>query len=75
MKILAKHCDINHLSIRESKVIEGSPIWDMHNLSTLILVECSRVKAHEAALGLSKMRYLTYLNLCIFMIIKMEING
>jgi len=64
LKTAAKYCNINHLSIRESKIIEGSPIWDMSNLTTLILVECTRIKTNEAVNGLKKMKYLTYLNIC-----------
>jgi hypothetical protein len=52
--------------VRESKVIEGSPIWDMHNLSSLILAECDRVRPEEAIAGLPNMNYLTYLNICTF---------
>ena len=69
LKIVAKNCDLTNLSIRESKEIEGTPIWEMQNLSTLILVECSRIKSQEAILGLPKMQYLTYLNLCNMLII------
>jgi hypothetical protein len=64
LRIIAKHCNLTHLSIRESKVIEGSPIWEMSHLTTLVLVECSKIRSKEAMAGLSKMRYLTYLNLC-----------
>jgi len=42
----------------------------MQNLSTLILENCSRIKAHEATLGLPKMKYLTYLNLCNSFVIR-----
>ena len=64
LKILSKYCNLTHLSIRESKMIEGTPIWDMASLTTLILVDCPRIRAAEAAVGISKMRYLNYLNLC-----------
>ena len=75
LKIVAKNCDLTNLSIRESKEIEGTPIWEMQNLSTLILVECSRIKSQEAILGLPKMQYLTYLNLCNMLIIQTEMSG
>lgn len=64
LKILAKYCNLTHLSVRESKAIEGNPIWEMASLTTLILVDCPRVRPTEAAAGISKMRYLNYLNLC-----------
>jgi hypothetical protein len=44
LKIIAKNSNLIHLSIRESKVIEGSPIWEMTNLTTLVLVECSKIR-------------------------------
>lgn len=76
IRTLALSCKfISHLSIRESKFIEGTPIWEMHSLSTLILVDCPRIKSEEAALGLSKMSYLTYLNICKFYMIQTGING
>lgn len=56
-------------------MIEGAPIWDMHNLSSLILVDCERVKVEEVINGLPKMNYLTYLNICIIVAMKMEITG
>jgi len=47
----------------------------MHTLSTLILVDCPRIKTEEAVLGISKMEYLTYLNLCTSELIQTETNG
>jgi hypothetical protein len=64
LRIIARHCNLTHLSIRENRVIEGSPIWEMTNLTTLVLVECCRIKPNDMLAGLGKMRYLTYLNLC-----------
>lgn len=47
----------------------------MTNLTTLVLAECAKIRPSEAMAGLGKMRYLTYLNLCNYMIIKMGISG
>ena len=56
-------CIIQKLSIRNSH-IQGTPIWHMHELTTLILSECNQIRAAEAVEGLRKMKYLSYLNLC-----------
>ena len=47
----------------------------MTNLTTLVLAECVKIRPNEAMAGLGKMRYLTYLNLCNFMIIQMATSG